>query len=220
MGTLFVDKLDPQSGTSLEIGSSGDTVSVNTGATTNLAGNVTLGANGKTITVPSGCTITNNGTQTGFGGTNDVMFSTYMSSNVTLAHEVVTKLQFNTEIYDVGSCFDTSNYRFTVPSGKGGKYLIGYAMNYESSANTTLLIGWTKPYKNGSAISYGENGTDFYQNNTNNPTRNVQTARSFIVDLSAGDYIELYGQIGHSSGFNVPANKYYSNFWGYKLITW
>ena len=62
MGTLFVDKLDPQSGTSLELGSSGDTVAVNTGATTNLAGNVTLGASGKTITVPSGATITNNGT--------------------------------------------------------------------------------------------------------------------------------------------------------------
>ena len=27
MGTLFVDKLDPQSGTSLELGSSGDTIS-------------------------------------------------------------------------------------------------------------------------------------------------------------------------------------------------
>ena len=45
MGTLFVDKLDPQSGTSLEIGSSGDT-----------------------ITIPSGATITNNGTASGFGG--------------------------------------------------------------------------------------------------------------------------------------------------------
>ena len=45
MGTLFVDKLDPQSGTSLEIGSSGDT-----------------------ITIPSGATITNSGTATGFGG--------------------------------------------------------------------------------------------------------------------------------------------------------
>ena len=49
MGTLFVDKLDPQSGTSLELGSSGDTVAVNTGATTNLAGNVTLGASGKQL---------------------------------------------------------------------------------------------------------------------------------------------------------------------------
>ena len=28
MGTLFVDKLDPQSGTSLEIGSSGDTITI------------------------------------------------------------------------------------------------------------------------------------------------------------------------------------------------
>ena len=45
MGTLFADKLDPQSGTSLEIGSSGDT-----------------------ITIPSGATITNNGTASGFGG--------------------------------------------------------------------------------------------------------------------------------------------------------
>ena len=51
MGTLFVDKLDPQSGTSLELGSSGDT-----------------------ITIPSGATITNNGTQTGFGGTNVNLF--------------------------------------------------------------------------------------------------------------------------------------------------
>ena len=45
MGTLFVDKLDPQSGTSLEIGSNGDT-----------------------ITIPSGATIANAGTATGFGG--------------------------------------------------------------------------------------------------------------------------------------------------------
>ena len=45
MATLFVDKVDPQSGTSLEIGSSGDT-----------------------ITIPSGATITNSGTATGFGG--------------------------------------------------------------------------------------------------------------------------------------------------------
>jgi len=43
--TIYVDKLDPQSGTALEIGSSGDT-----------------------ITIPSGATITNSGTATGFGG--------------------------------------------------------------------------------------------------------------------------------------------------------
>ena len=42
---IKVDKLDPQSGTALEIGTSGDT-----------------------ITIPSGATIVNSGTATGFGG--------------------------------------------------------------------------------------------------------------------------------------------------------
>ena len=45
MGTIFVDNLEPQSGTSL-----------------------TLGASGDTLTIPSGCTIANSGTATGFGG--------------------------------------------------------------------------------------------------------------------------------------------------------
>jgi len=45
MGTIFVDNLEPQSGTSLTIGASGDT-----------------------LTIPSGCTISNSGTATGFGG--------------------------------------------------------------------------------------------------------------------------------------------------------
>ena len=38
MGTLEVDKLDPQSGTALEIGTSGDTVTVPSGVTLTVAG--------------------------------------------------------------------------------------------------------------------------------------------------------------------------------------
>ena len=48
MATLFVDKLDPQSGTALEIGTSGDTVTVPSGATFNVAG--TLQSGGSAIT--------------------------------------------------------------------------------------------------------------------------------------------------------------------------
>jgi hypothetical protein len=43
MATLFVDKLDPQSGTALEIGTSGDTVTIPAGATFNVAGTVGTG---------------------------------------------------------------------------------------------------------------------------------------------------------------------------------
>ena len=46
MATLFVDKLDPQSGTSLEIGTSGDTITVPSGATFNVAGTLQSGGVG------------------------------------------------------------------------------------------------------------------------------------------------------------------------------
>jgi len=52
MATLFVDKIDPQSGTALEIGTSGDTITVPSGATFNVAG--TPGTNiGKILQVVS-----------------------------------------------------------------------------------------------------------------------------------------------------------------------
>jgi len=92
--TIKVDKLDPQSGTALEIGTSGDTVTVPSGvgltltdstlllpttvtATTEVKTNkispatgtaFAIGDSGDTFTVPSGATIVNSGTATGFGG--------------------------------------------------------------------------------------------------------------------------------------------------------
>ena len=54
--TILVDKIDPQSGTALEIGSSGDTMTVPSGATLSIAG-----------------TITNTGTATGFGKIGQVL---------------------------------------------------------------------------------------------------------------------------------------------------
>ena len=97
MGTIFVDKLDPQSGTSLEIGSSGDT-----------------------ITIPSGATITNNGTQTGFGGDNTPAFQAFSSSSAqSIPHDSHTKITFTEEIFDTNNAYDATNSRFTVPTGEG-----------------------------------------------------------------------------------------------------
>jgi hypothetical protein len=180
---------------------------------------INIGVSGDTVNIPAGVTIANAGTATGFGGSIDVLFSAYQNSDVTINHEVVTKLEFDAEIFDVGSCFDTSNYRFTVPSGKGGYYQLGYSVNYEASQNSQALIGWTKLYKNGSRDSTGTRAFEYYQNNTSNPLRNVQTAKSFIMNLSAGDYLELYGQIAHNSSSSMSARTSYSHFYGYKLVT-
>ena len=79
MSKIEVDKIDPQSGTALEIGTSGDTVTVPTGAGLTVVDEVktnkispatgtafTLGDSGDTFTVPSGATFSNLGTATGF----------------------------------------------------------------------------------------------------------------------------------------------------------
>jgi hypothetical protein len=80
VSTLNVDKVDPNTGTALELGTSGDTITVPTGAGLTVVDEVktnkispatgtafTLGDSGDTFTVPSGVTIANSGTATGFG---------------------------------------------------------------------------------------------------------------------------------------------------------
>ena len=80
MSTLYVDKVDPSTGTALELGTSGDTITVPTGAGLTVVDEVktnkispatgvafALGDSGDTFTVPSGATIVNSGTATGFG---------------------------------------------------------------------------------------------------------------------------------------------------------
>jgi len=126
MGTLFVDKLDPQSGTSLELGSSGDT-----------------------ITIPSGATITNNGTQTGFGGVNTPSFHAYLSGNQTISDSTMTVLAANTETFDTASDYDTGTYRF-LPAA--GKYWIYAAASIYAPGLTDLNSAQMNITKNGSTI--------------------------------------------------------------------
>ena len=208
MGTLFVDKLDPQSGTSLELGSSGDTVSVNTGATTNLAGNVTLGASGKTITVPSGCTITNNGTQTGFGGVMTPAFSAYGTTQNNVANNTTTVLTCSSEVFDSDGKYDTSNYRFT--PGVTGKYFfyVGFKNNQSSDR---LQCGI---YKNGSLISEADGRMEPENNgHGSNTYTGVQGSVISICD-NTSDYFQAFGW--QKSGSTLTF--YNARFMGYKII--
>jgi hypothetical protein len=176
MATLFVDKVDPQSGTSLEIGSSGDTITVPSGAT--VAGAM---ANTPAFHV-------------NLGGTEQ---SVPTSSFTKLAH--------NTEVFDTDNAFDTTNYRFTVPSGKAGKYYFYATARVNSSAVFTRLV--SSIYKNGAGQS---------QVNMNN-TNEVSTSVSTILDLNVGDYVEHYvhQNAGNNKGFHGDTNRTF--FLGYKL---
>ena len=105
MGTLFVDKLDPQSGTALEIGSSGDTMTVPSGATLSIAGTINASS----------------GTATGFGESNNPSFSARISDHQEVGDNTLTKVAFATSDFATSGTYDTSNYRFT--PGVAGNYL-------------------------------------------------------------------------------------------------
>ena len=185
MATLFVDKVDPQSGTSLEIGSSGDTISVPSGATINLS----------------------NATQTGVGGTNTPAFSAYQSSAQTISSGTATKVQYNTEHYDSDNAYDnSSNYRFTVPSGKAGKYFFSAIGSWGTTSN-----------ENAATIDLRVNGTVKWFNRVRGSgTANILITTSAVFDLSASDYVEVF--LTNATGFDTLGGDGYSNFLGYKLI--
>jgi len=127
MATLFVDKVDPQSGTALEIGSSGDT-----------------------ITIPSGATIANSGTATGFGESNTPLFRAYIaSSDQTIPNSTWTKVRFDTETFDPQSTYDTSNYRFT-PAVAGYYSITAQVTSADVSDWNTFAL---RIYKNGSSFA-------------------------------------------------------------------
>ena len=174
MATLFVDKVDPQSGTSLEIGSSGDT-----------------------ITIPSGCTITNNGTQTGFGGTNTPNFSVTRNSNQTgVSDNTSTKIQFNNVQYDTASGWSSSDYWWVVPSNEGGKYYI--------SCSAYLSGGGHGYIDQATVLLYGGNGTSeidvVEHSNSQNNFDTIILKFSGIYSLSAGDKINVHAQINVDGG--------------------
>lgn len=189
MGTLFVDKLDPQSGTSLEIGSSGDT-----------------------ITIPSGATITNSGTANGFGdpvvaGTN--AFSAYRSANQDIAAQSYVKVQFNAEFYDPSSVYDhSSNYRFTVPSGGAGRYHFNTYIRIQGFNEEFRIV----PYKNNTQQGY-------YNTNFSTTAQAFSYGIAFDLQLAESDYIEIYcwHNGGTKSVFGDTSTPLLTTFSGFRV---
>jgi len=148
-------------------------------------GNVLLTSNG------SGTLTTNN-----IGGQNTPMVSAYMSASQTVSDNAHTKIQYNTEVYDTDSAYDhSSNYRFTVPSGKAGKYLISASCYMLGNNNDEVMLE-VSIYKNGTQVQRDERYGNY---STGQGSGGVQKIIR-IMDLSASDYIEIYGRLNVNSG--------------------
>jgi hypothetical protein len=200
MSKLFVDQVDPKTATTLTLGTSGDTISI-----------------------PAGVTLSSAGTNTLTGISNTPAFSAYLAndSDQSISDSTSTKIQFEAERFDTAGAFDTTNYKFTVPSGQAGKYLIILQAKFGSSQQNDIV---------GSSITLKINGSDSnstswlgpgYISGTKDPILGNQLNLSTLVDLSASDYLEGYAFI-KTNGAGTPkvqeGNDLATFFMGFKLI--
>ena len=233
MSKLEVDKLTPQSGTSLTVGDVGDTVvfsdatvtlpavqSVATELKTNkispASGTAfTFGDSGDTFTIPSGVTIANNGTQTGFGGTNTPNFRVTLSSNQSISDETNTKVAFDTEDYDSNNAFASN--KFTVPSGQAGLYFLSSKVVFDWTSSGRILEFRSFIYKNGSSIS--EQKTN-YETGSGAQGGKDQTAQlTGVYNLAVSDYIEIYAYVDYGGSVTIQSGATMTEFCGFKLVT-
>ena len=196
MGTLFVDKLDPQSGTSLEIGSSGDTMTVPSGATFNVAG--TLQSGGATVA-------------------NTPSLKAVRGSAQSIPNTTSTVVIFDTEIYDTDSAYDNSTGIFTVPAGKGGKYAFFVTGGYDDNGDINICNFWLSK-NNQTAISATGGlaiGIDYFHKGTS--AQNIAQQVSGCFSLAAGDTMRVYTWQNYGSARNLNQGGRMT-FSGFKLL--
>jgi len=107
--------------------------------------------------------------------------SVYLSTNQNITATTETKLQLDTEDYDIQNEFDSStNYRWTAT--KDGKYLIRPSALFQVAADQDYCSLYI--YKNGTAVRrkiMNASGTN-----------NMVISEVTVLDLSANDYIEVF----------------------------
>ena len=141
---------------------------------------------------------------------NTPAFEAYLSADQSISNNTATKINWNAERFDIGSVYDTSSYRFTIPSGYAGKYHI-YSQIMMSLVDSATLVLYL--YKNGSQILVNEKLVGALGN------RDIII--STTVDCAVGDYFEMYCYQNTGVSKNIESeasNNGPSLFGAYKLI--
>ena len=178
---------------------------------------ITIGESGDTVTIPSGATLNSAGTNTLTGISMTPAFYVTITSNQTVSDNVKTKVSWTNEVYDTNSAFASD--KFTVPSGQAGKYNFYVHLTLGTSGSYGVLFPRAYIYKNGSSLYMfsgpnNEQGNDVYS-----------VTGTLSLDLSVGDYIEVYGRNNNDQGTPYflgksgdSPNEERSWFGGYKVL--
>jgi hypothetical protein len=127
------------------------------------------------------------------------------AEGATIPNNAITLVAFDTEIFDTDSAFDTATYEFTVPAGKGGKYIIGANCRtgsiVDDGEDVRIYI-----YINNSADIGGWN----YSPAANKP---VGAFIEKLYDLSVGDAVEI--RFFQTSGETATLSN--TTFYGFRI---
>lgn len=106
-----------------------------------------------------------------------------------LTNQAYNLVKLDSKYFDTDNAFDTTDgqHKFTVPSGKAGKYCFYAGIFANPNANDQTEEARIAIYKNGTffRISYAKY-------NTTNRSRYAPLTISTVIDLVESDYIQLY----------------------------
>ena len=142
---------------------------------------------------------------------NGPAFFVKVGSNQSVSNDTYTTVAFDTEVYDTDSAFNTSTYKFTVPSGKAGKYIFHAHTTY---SNPGFAVG----ERNQIYFKVNDSFVDFAGDNAACTDSGADPSVSFTTqqNLSDGDIVHV--QVLQQSGGTATLQSAYARFFGYRLI--
>ena len=158
---------------------------------------------GTNITIINGNGVSGNPTISATGGGNKVAFYAYLSA-ATQATSGATTVQADTEVFDVGSNYNTATYTFTAP--ESGNYQFGCSA-YFASVDFVLLQFVT----NSITVPFNYNAT---------ATQQTAQNHSALIHMMAGETCVF--QAGSNTGVNIQRAGFlgtgFATFWyGYQV---
>ena len=151
------------------------------------------------------------------GETNTPYFLARLSANQDISDNTATTIVFNQEGLDSGSGYDTSNGKYTIPSGEGGKYYFAFYGEGDGGGAGGLIDVVAYIMHDGAEIARGTVGLDTARCDI------MSASASTLINCSAGDEITCMGKVNNASGSNTrfagESGKNRTYFLGFKVST-
>ena len=160
-------------------------------------GTITTSSGSGNIAIGSGVTLQSN----------VPAFEVHLSASQALTDDTITKIQWDTKVFDTDSIYNTTDYKATIPSGKDGKYFVYVQGQCQGDGTTGEILDTNMQiYKNGTSITR----TTFGGDTNATADRNTFLTTYTVLDLAAGDYLEIYALINSVSGTTSLSNAFSS----------